>query len=101
MEKKVTINVDGDSANVETKGEKGGEVNLITPELKAKVEEVSIVAPSETNNTPVEKRVKVKMKKDHKCHIGGEWYHLLKEKQYNVPENVKEILASRDLLSPL
>ena len=101
MEKKVTINVDGDKANVETKGAKGEEVTLVTPELKAKVEEVSIVATKENTNPIVEKRVKVKMKKDHKCHIGGEWYHLLADKQYNVPENVKEILAKADLLLPL
>ena len=67
MEKKVTINVDGDSANVETKGAEKEEVTLVTPELQKKVEEVTLVTPSDTtNNTVVEKRVKVKMKKDHK-----------------------------------
>ena len=45
--------------------------------------------------------VKVLMKENHKCCIGGEWYYLEQGKQYNVPENVKEVLMKADKLLPL
>ena len=48
-----------------------------------------------------EKMVKVKMKDRHKCCIGGEWYYLEEGKQYNVPENVKEVLIKANKLLPL
>jgi hypothetical protein len=45
--------------------------------------------------------VKVKLKKDHKCSIGGEWFIFQKEKPISVPEYVKEILSRANLLLPL
>lgn len=50
---------------------------------------------------PVTKMVKVLMDCDHKCYVGGEWYYLLKDKHYNVPENVKEVLLKANKLRPL
>lgn len=47
------------------------------------------------------KMVKILMNQDHKCFIGGEWYYLLKDKHYNVPENVKAILMNGNKLKPL
>ena len=47
------------------------------------------------------KMVKILVAKNHKCFIGGEWYYLLADKQYNVPQNVKEILAKANILKPL
>lgn len=44
------------------------------------------------------KKVKVKVKKDHSCCIGGVWYNLVAGKETNVPEDVKRILASANLL---
>ena len=44
------------------------------------------------------KKVKVKVKKDHSCCIGGIWYNLVAGKETNVPEDVKQILASANLL---
>jgi predicted amino acid racemase len=87
--------------------ENNEEVTIVSPSLQKKVEEikvneeVNIVAPSKEEVIQPIKKVKIKMKETHKCFIGGEWYHLLEGKQYNVPENVKEILAMSDLLLPL
>lgn len=94
------------------------DVQLVSPELENKLtvnnlakasqevevgqdsdNEISIVQ-SEPVVTPV-KMVKVLMKKDHKCCIGGEWYYLIKDKHYNVPDNVKDILLKADLLQPI
>lgn len=61
---------------------------------------VQVEPQPESAPTP-EKRVRILMKEDHKCCIGGEWYYLLKGKYYNVPENVKNILMNADKLSPL
>ena len=75
---------------------------LIEDEVKVeepKKEEVVIEQPK-TAKKP-EKMVKVKMKDRHKCCIGGEWYYLEQGKQYNVPENVKEVLMKADKLLPL
>ena len=80
-----------------------------------KVQEVEILIEEEVKVEPTkelkieqvkstkrpEKMVKVKMKDRHKCCIGGEWYYLEQGKQYNVPENVKEVLMKADKLLPL
>ena len=75
---------------------------LIEEEVKVeptKKEEVKIEQVKSTKRP--EKMVKVKMKDRHKCCIGGEWYYLEQGKQYNVPENVKEVLMKADKLLPL
>lgn len=74
---------------------------LIEEEVKVEPtkEEVKIEEVKSTKRP--EKMVKVKMKDRHKCCIGGEWYYLEQGKQYNVPENVKEVLMKADKLLPL
>ena len=58
------------------------------------------VVVEEPKQIPV-KMVKILMACDHKCCIGGEWYYLLKDKHYNVPENVKAVLMNANKLKPL
>ena len=73
---------------------------IIQTEIQPKKkEEVKIEVATETKK-PI-KMVKVKMKDRHKCCIGGEWYYLEEGKQYNVPENVKEVLMKANKLLPL
>ena len=62
--------------------------------------EVTLVKTEQPKVSPI-KMVKVLMACDHKCYVGGEWYYLLKDKQYNVPENVKGILLKANKLKPL
>jgi hypothetical protein len=93
--------------------EEGIEVQIISDDLKQKVtdaqaendpidsETTEEVIVTQVEEVVVEKNVKIKMKADHKCYIGGTWYYLLKEKTYTVPEQVKEILANAGLLLPL
>ena len=78
---------------------------LIEEEVKAQpkkqVEKEVTVEKTIQNTKMPQKMVKVKMKDRHKCCIGGEWYYLEQGKQYNVPENVKEVLMKADKLLPL
>jgi hypothetical protein len=68
-----------------------------------KMEEKPLVQVVEVVTTkPVEpKKVRIKLKRDHRCCIGGEWYNFSKDGSYSVSENVKNILAREDLLLPL
>lgn len=77
--------------NLESKKE--DEVTLDLGEVKVLEVEQPKVAPV--------KMVKVLMADNHKCCIGGEWYYLLKDKQYNVPDNVKSVLMKANKLKPL
>lgn len=85
------------------------EINIINPSLKKtldnikeskKEEEVTLVKSDKPKIEPV-KMVKVKLNTSHRCNIGGEWYSFQANKQYNVPENVKNILMGANLLLPL
>lgn len=71
----------------------------VVEEPKETLGEVQVVV-EEPKVTPV-KMVKILMACDHKCFIGGEWYYLLKDKHYNVPENVKAVLMEANKLKPL
>lgn len=71
----------------------------VVEEPKETLGEVQVVV-EEPKVTPV-KMVKILMACDHKCCIGGEWYYLLKDKHYNVPENVKAVLMEANKLKPL
>lgn len=62
--------------------------------------EIKIEVPTEVTPPPT-KMVKVLLNENHKCCIGGEWYYLLKDKQYNVPENVKDVLLRANKLRPI
>lgn len=74
------------------KKKKEAEQQAVSEEVVLEVEEPKVA--------PV-KMVKILMNQDHKCFIGGEWYYLLKDKHYNVPENVKSILMRGNKLRPL
>ena len=71
----------------------------VVEEPKETLDEVQVVV-EEPKQIPV-KMVKILMACDHKCFIGGEWYYLLKDKHYNVPENVKAVLMEANKLKPL
>lgn len=66
-----------------------------------KEDEVVVVLEKPEEVVAPVKMVKVLMKENHKCCIGNEWYYLMKDKQYNVPSNVKDVLMRADKLSPL
>ena len=79
------------------------EVEILVAEevtLAPKEEKEVVIEQPKTVKKP-EKMVKVKMKDRHKCCIGGEWSYLEEGKQYNVPENVKEVLIKANKLLPL
>ena len=63
------------------------------------IEEVKMVETK--NTTPIERNVKVRLAVNHTCCVGGIRYHFEKNKVYNVPLNVKTILAKADMLKPL
>ena len=71
----------------------------VVEEPKETLGEVQVFV-EEPKQIPV-KMVKILMACDHKCCIGGEWYYLLKDKHYNVPENVKAVLMEANKLKPL
>ena len=91
------------------------EVQIISGELETKLKsnlkkkvveeqteslgEVQVVI-EQPKEVPV-KMVRILMACDHKCFVGGEWYYLLKDKHYNVPENVKAVLMKANKLKPL
>lgn len=68
-------------------------VEDVQPEIKIEIPKEVVAPPT--------KMVKVLMNENHKCCIGGEWYYLLKDKQYNVPENVKDVLLRANKLKPI
>ena len=61
--------------------------------------EVKVEVP-ETKEIP-DKNVKIKLRVNHKCHIGSDSYNFIAGKIYTVPQNVKRILQDEGLLSPL
>lgn len=64
-------------------------------------EDVSEVVFSDTESSPATRNVKIRLKKNHSCVIGGERYNFEAGKQVSVPENVKDILMRADMLLPL
>jgi len=76
---------------------------LVEEPKEEEVEEktVEIVEEAVQDKRPVKRDVKIKMAKDHKCSIGGEFYNLKAGCTYNVPEFVKTVLAGAGVLSPL
>ena len=75
------------------------EVDVTVPDVEEP--EVSVDTSSVDDSKKPENMVKVRMRTDHKCTIGGELYQLESGKVYTVPENVKRILNKAGLLSPL
>lgn len=76
-------------------------VEIVIEETKVEETPQEVVIEEVKATKKPEKMVKVKMKDRHKCCIGGEWYYLEEGKQYNVPENVKEVLMKANKLLPL
>ena len=75
------------------------DVDVTVPDVEEP--EVSVDTSSIDDSKKPENMVKVRMRTDHKCTIGGELYQLESGKVYTVPENVKRILNKAGLLSPL
>lgn len=75
----------------------------VTPPVKEETQESPAVTFEDKTDSksPAPKNVKVCLKEDHSCFIGGVHYHFTKGKQTNVPESVKTILMKADLLMPL
>jgi hypothetical protein len=73
-----------------------------TSEVPATQESNSGITLSEdTQSKPEpEKKVRIQLLRSHKCCIGMVWYNLEKDKYYNVPENVKQVLLREGLLKP-
>lgn len=73
---------------------------MVTDTEEEKAEDTTSADSSDDDVTiqSAVKKVKVKVKKDHSCSIGGVWYNLVAGKETNVPENVKQILANANLL---
>ena len=71
--------------------------------VDTEVEETPVVSVEETESVPAKKSKanRIKMRVDHNCYIGGEWYYLKKGQCYNVDDNVKSILDGAGLLAPL
>lgn len=64
-------------------------------------EGVSEVVFSDTESSPATRNVRIRLKRNHSCVIGGERYNFEAGKQVSVPENVKDILMRADMLLPL
>ena len=73
---------------------KGTIATLLNKEVEVKVE-------NDSPKTKPTTMVRILMKEDHRCNIGGNWYCFTKGKHYNVPENVKNILMRANKLLPL
>lgn len=61
----------------------------------------TVTFEDKASKAPVQKNVKVCLRVNHSCTIGGVTYHFVKGKQTNVPADVKAILLKADLLMPL
>jgi hypothetical protein len=73
-----------------------------TKQEKTTKQENSVVfEKADTGKKPPEKNVKIRVKTNHTCSIGGVVYHFEKGKQVTVPENVKKILMESNLLMPI
>jgi len=77
------------------------EVDDFVAEEPAEEAEPEVVLVENTNKPLEPKKVRVRLKANHKCNIGGEWYNFIKGGVYSVPDNVREILSRADLLLPL
>lgn len=103
QEQDIVITVNESNTNDEVVKEEAEitEEAVIKEDLSNKEDE-TIITLVDVTNKPVEpKKVKIRMKQDHKCFIGGQWYYLQKGCTYNVPEVVKQTLAEAGLLLPL
>lgn len=80
------------------------EVVVESPDESAAVEKTSpsvVVQGKPDEKTRPKENVKIRLRKDHSCSIGGEMYDFKAGKVYTVPKNVKKILNRAGFLSPL
>lgn len=92
--------VDTTTETTEDAEKKLDDLVMVTDTEEEKAEDETSADSSDDDVTiqSAVKKVKVKVKKDHSCCIGGIWYNLVAGKETNVPEDVKRILASANLL---
>lgn len=91
--------VDTTAETTEDAEKKLDDLVMVTDTEEEKAEdETSADSEDDVTIQSAVKKVKVKVKKDHSCCIGGVWYNLVAGKETNVPEDVKRILASANLL---
>lgn len=91
--------VDTTAETTEDAEKKLDDLVMVTDTEEEKAEdETSADSSDDVTIQSAVKKVKVKVKKDHSCCIGGVWYNLVAGKETNVPEDVKRILASANLL---
>lgn len=86
---------DSDTADVTLNGEVSAPVSEVESADEINFNDSAI------GEAPAPKNVKISLRIDHSCVIGGEHYHFVKGKQYNVPYEVKSILKQAGLLMPL
>lgn len=72
-----------------------------TSDVKNPTEDEVTINEDETVAVPAERKVKVRLRENHRCHIGGETYDFKKGQVALVPEFVKSVLAKADLLQSL
>lgn len=101
VEVEVTETIDVKEEPVEEKAEEISEIVEVEEPKEEPKKTVEIKEEAVQDNKPVKKDVKIKMARNHKCHIGGELYDLKEGQTYNVPEFVKMVLANAGVLSPL
>ena len=80
---------------INEENEKAAEVENM-PEEESVIDGATVNVESFSDSIQIEdkvKMVKVKMAKNHRCTIGGVTYNLDEGKSYNVPEEVRQILA--------
>lgn len=90
--------VDTTAETTEDAEKKLDDLVMVTTEEGKAEDETSADSSDDVTIQSAVKKVKVKVKKDHSCCIGGIWYNLVAGKETNVPEDVKRILASANLL---
>ena len=81
----------------------GEEVSESVKDTQQETEELGIEVDNQAieDKKVTEKNVKIKLGRDHRCSIGGEFYDLKKGQCYNVPEFVKTVLNNAGILIPL
>jgi hypothetical protein len=88
--------------DVEDKTEEAEETEVeVSVETENKEPEVEVDNKAVEDKTVAQKNVRVKLKADHRCFIGGELYDLKAGQCYNVPEFVKKTLNRIGVLAPL
>ena len=108
VESKSEVKV-SDAAVADTAGSENVTAEEVAPEKDDSIvvggdeKEDSPVSVQKTEKEPTKKckANRIKMRCDHTCHIGGEWYYLKAGVCYNVDDNVKSILDGAGLLAPL